>query len=144
MGLKQYVTSFGLIGIFALALIGFAMNFAIDNDASFSIVDDTEISKLSSDLQDTSFNKDAEDTYKSIIETTIDPGSQTAQSVGPFAVTLSNPLGPLTGVKNILQVGYVKIFGSKQGFGIFLSLFIGLLIFGGGLLLYKALRGFPD
>ena len=143
MGQIQLTTSLILIGLFSVAIIGFAMNFAIDNDAPVSISDDAELtdlySKTSGNLS--GFNTASESQYQSIIETTVAPESGVSQSVGSFAVTPANSVGV---TKNILSVGYKKIFGSDSGFNIFLVSLIGIIVFMLGLYLYKTLRGIPD
>jgi len=143
MGQIKLTISLVLISLFTFAIIGFAINFASDNDAAFSISDDVDINDLysSSESNLEGFSEDAESSYQSILETTIEPGSDSPQSTGSFAVTPGNALGT---TKNILQVGYIKIFGTGTGFGIFITAFIGVLVFIFGLYIYKTLRGQPD
>ena len=143
MGQIQLIVSLIMIGLFTFAIVGFAMYFAVDNDASISVADDPEMSSLyTSTEQDVNdFSSDSESQYQSIIETTLEPGSDAPQSVGPFAVTPINAIGV---VKNILQTGYIKIFGTGSGFGIFLTSLIAVITFMLGLFLYKTLRGLPD
>jgi len=143
MGQIQLITSLILIGLFTVAILSFAVNFATDNDAVISLSDDAEISSLISDTETNleQFEEDSEDTYTSIVETTIESGSGVAPSTGSFAIT---PLNSLSIAKNIMKVGYVKIFGTGTGFGVFLTSLISLLVFMIGLYLYKTLRGFPD
>jgi len=143
MGQIQFTTSLVLIGLFTVAIIGFAINFAEDNNSPISLSDDPELSSLYTRTTDdvSEFSEDAENTYSSIIDTTIAPESGSAQSTGPFAITPLNILGI---VKNIIEVGYLKIFGTGKGFGIFLTTFLGLLGFIIALYIYKTLRGNPD
>lgn len=143
MGQLKLIIGLITIALFAFALIGFAEKFAVDNDAYVRLSDDSEISGLSSDLEENlnEFGSDAEDSYASIIDTTIAPESGAAQSTGPFAIT---PLNAINVVKNIMEVGYVKIFGAGSGFGIFLGTLIATLTFLVGLYIYKTLRGMPD
>jgi len=143
MGQIQLIVSLIMIGLFTFAIVGFAMYFAVDNDASISVADDPEMSSLyTSTEQDVNdFSSDSESQYQSIIETTLEPGSDAPQSVGPFAVTPINAIGV---VKNILQTGYIKIFGTGSGFGIFLTSLMAIITFMLGLFLYKTLRGLPD
>jgi len=130
------------IALFTVAIFGFAIGFANDNDAVMSISDDTEISDFYSDagtdLSD--FKDDSEGTYASIIDTTVEPGSDVAQSAGPFAVSVSETVGI---GKNIIKLPYQKIFGSGSGFGIFFTIFGAIIVFLFGLFLYKTLRGNP-
>ncbi len=142
MGQIQLIGSLVMIGLFTIALIGFGINFAADNDSPIDIADDSEISSLydntKSDVGE--FEGDSSDQYQSILETTT--GEQgTAPSTGPFAVTPLNAIGV---VKNIMQTGYTKIFGTGDGFGIFLTSFIAIIVFIAGLYIYKTLRGLPD
>ena len=143
MGQIQLTMALIMIGLFTVAIIAFAVNFAIDNDAAVKITDDAEMSSLysstSGDVGD--FGTDSESQYQSIIETTLEAGADSPQSVGAFSVTPLNAIGV---VKNILQVGYKKIFGTGSGFGIFLTSLIAVITFMIGLFLYKTLKGMPD
>lgn len=143
MGQIKLTAALLMIGLFSIAVLTFAINFAGDNSAAVDISDDPEMNSLYSQSKSnvSGFNKDAEDTYESIIDTTVEPGSQTAPSTGPFAVTPLNAIGI---VQNIMETGYKKIFGTGSGFGIFLTALIGMLVFMIGLYLYKTLRGLPD
>ena len=130
------------IALFAIAIFGFAIGFANDNDAVMSISDDTEISDFYSDtgtdLSD--FKDNSEGTYASIIDTTVEPGSDVAQSTGPFAVSVTETVGI---GKNVIKLPYQKIFGSGAGFGIFFTIFGAIIVFLFWLFLYKTLRGNP-
>jgi len=137
-----WTISLVMIGLFAIAIIGFAINFASDNNSPVDIADDTEISNLytetGSNLSD--FNSASQDTYGSIINSTI---SQTASSgttatSGQFAIT---PVSSIGVTRNILKIGYIKIFGNDSGFGIFISTFIGLIVFITALLIWKTWAG---
>lgn len=143
MGQLQLTISLVMIGLFSVAVIGFAINFATDNNAPVDISDDTDISNLytrsSSNLS--GFASDSEGQYQSILETTIAPESGSAQSTAPFAIT---PANALSVVKNVMEVGYTKIFGSKSGFNIFFTSLIAVIVFAFGFFIYKTLRGMPD
>jgi len=131
-----------MIALFSIAIIGFSVGFANDNNAAISVVDDDEINSFYSDTRTSAENiKDnSEGTYESIIDTTVEPGSDVAQSAGPFAVSVSNIVGV---GKNVILVPYKKIFGSGSGFGIFFTVFGAVILFLFGLYLYKTLRGNP-
>lgn len=142
MGQIQLTVSLVMIGLFTIAIIGFGLNFANDNNAAVSIADDSEMSSLYSRTQGnvSAFEEDSESQYQSLIETTV--GSEgTAPSTGPFAVTPLNAIGV---VRNVLETGYIKIFGTGSGFGIFLTALIAIILFMLGLFIYKTLRGMPD
>lgn len=143
LGQIQFVVSLVLIGLFSIAIIAFAINFAADNNSPISVDDDAELSGLYTDVQGNldDYDEAAEDTYSSILNTTVSPESGTAQSAAPFAIT---PTSALSVVTNILFVAYQKIFGTGGNFAIFLVTFIGVLVFIVGFLVYKALRGLPN
>jgi len=131
-----------MIALFSIAIIGFAVGFANDNDAYISVSDDSEVNSFYEDTRTSASNiKDtSEGTYASIIDTTVEPGSDVAQSAAPFAVSVTNVVGV---GKNVILVPYKKIFGSGSGFGIFFTIFGGVILFLFGLYLYKTLRGNP-
>ena len=144
-----------MVTLFTIAIIGFSINFASDNDSVVDITQDPELSALSTQTTSgiSTFKDEAEGTYTSIIDTTIEPGSDVAQSTGPFAITPGNVMGV---TKNIIYLPYKKIFGGDvnytfteinpegdNGFKIFFTTFTAFLIFISGLLIYKTLRGNP-
>lgn len=144
MGQISLTTSLVLIGLFTIAILSFALNFAIDNDAAVSIADDPEMSTLSTSVigNASAFEEDATSTYSSIIETEISTGGTTSRSGSQYSITFLNAFGA---VKNIMLIGYVKIFGSGSGFGIFLTTFLGLITFMIGLYVVKTwIGGNPD
>jgi len=140
MGQINFTVALVMIGLFVVALIGFAINFASDNDAEVSLSDDPELSLLYTKTEGnlSRFDEGAESSYASIVDTTIDPAGQTTASGGQFAITPVNVIGV---VKNILKVGYIKIFGTGSGFGIFITTFLGLLVFIMGLYIWKTWAG---
>jgi len=131
-----------MVILFSIAIIGFSIGFATDNDAVMSIADDAELSSFNTDTRTdmTTFQTDANDTYQSIIETTVEPGSDVVQSSAPFALTVGNFVGVF---KNVVMLPYKKIFGSGDGFGIFFTTFLAFLVFIIGLLIYKTWKGNP-
>ena len=131
-----------MVILFSIAIIGFSIGFATDNDAVMSIADDAELSSFNTDARTDmiTFKTDANDTYQSIIETTVEPGSNVVQSSAPFALTVGNFVGVF---KNVVMLPYKKIFGSGDGFGIFFTTFLAFLVFIIGLLIYKTWKGNP-
>lgn len=143
MGQIQLTIALVSIALFTIAIIGFAVNFAVDNNAPINIADDPDIVSLRTNANNnvSAFGSGTEDQYNSILNTTIEPGSDIAQSSAPFAVTPTNAIGTS---KNILLVGYERIFGSNSGFAVFITALIAMIVFMLGLFLYKTLKGFPD
>ena len=131
------------LAAFTIALLGFATNFATDNNSFIDIADDSQITNLNNQVSSnlSEFREGSESTYQSIIESSIDAG-ETTTSGGQFAIT---PPSSIAIGKNILEVGYVKIFGTGSGFGIFLGTLIAAFGFMLILLLWKAWAGrMPD
>lgn len=143
----QLTVALIFIALFSLAIIGFATQFGIDNDVqtNLTITSDPNLqSFITEDRDDLDLYKtDAEGTYASIIDTTVEPGSDVVQSTGPFTVTISNVISV---VKNIILVPYRAIFGGGgdgNGFTIFFTIFGSVIVFLFGLFVYKTLRGNP-
>jgi len=144
MGQIQWTVSLVMIALFAIAIIGFAINFAEDNNSPVDIADDTEINTLYTDNQDelSDLKTGSEETYQSIVESSIEEGGQTTGTGGSFAIT---PPSIIAAAKNVLLIGYTKIFGSGDGFGIFITTFLTMIAFITGLLLWKTWAGrIPD
>jgi len=143
MGLSQLTISIVMIALFSIAIIGFATQFAIDNDAAISITDDSQMDSMDSNIQGnaSAFNTKGESTYSSIINSTISPGSEVFQSTAPFAITPGSLTAVLT---TITYTAYSKIFGTGSGFGIFFVTLLSVIAILFGFFIYKALRGIPD
>lgn len=138
----QWTVSLVLIGLFAVAIIGFSINFASDNSSPVSISNDPELSGLYGDINTNlgGLTNDTENTYTSIVNTSISPtsASGTTTTAGQFAIT---PANVISIVKNTLEVGYIKIFGTGSGFGVFITTFLGMIVFITGLLIWKTWAG---
>lgn len=140
MDLQKWVVGFVLFGLFTVALIGFAINFAADNNSAVDIADDQQIVNLYSDTQEGlgDLGTASETSTASIINSSISSGSLTTQTGSQFAITPSNAVS--TG-KNVIQVGYYRIFGTNSGFGIFFFSLLGVITFISGLMVWKAWVG---
>ena len=143
MGMIRTTGALMMIGVFTIAILGFVIQFASDNSAAVDISNDADIYNLYSKTNSnvSAFRDDASNTYTSLIKSTVEEGGSTAPSTGPFALTPLNAIGT---VKNIMTVGYHKIFGSGGSFGIFLTTITAFLGFILAFYAYKALRGIPD
>lgn len=138
----QWTISLVLIGLFTVAIIGFSINFASDNNSPINIANDLELSNLYTQTGEnlSGFNTGSEDTYASIINSSISPSSAsgTTTTAGQFSITPINIIGIVT---NILKVGYSKIFGNGAGFQIFLTTFLGMIVFITALYIWKTWAG---
>lgn len=142
MGQIQWTISLVMIGLFIVAILGFALNFAVDNNSPVNIADDPELSGAYTNTTGhlVGFNTGSEDTYNSTISSSISPtsASGTTATAGQFAITSSDIIGV---AKNTISIGYSKIFGSGNGFGIFITTFLGLIVFITALYLWKTWGG---
>jgi len=143
MGSIQLTTSIVMIILFSIAILGFATQFAVDNDAAISVADDPELSLMQTNLQSngSSFTSESENTYSSIINSTISPGSDVIPSTAVFSLTPSSLVKVL---KTITYSSYQKVFGSDSGFAIFFVTFIAIIVLLFALYVYKTLKGNPD
>lgn len=114
------------IALFSIAIVSFAINFANDNNSAINLGDDPELNLLETNINSnlSGFRGSSQNTYQSIINSAVAEGSETTQTGGQFAIT---PLNVIPIVSNIIKVGYIKIFGSSNGFSIFMTTFIALL-----------------
>lgn len=139
MGQISFTISLIMIALFSISIITFATNFATDNNSAIDISNDPELVLLNANANSnlSVFKDTSEDTYQSIIESSIEQ-ADTTPSGGQFAIT---PVSTVGTTKNILKVGYIKIFGTGAGFGIFITTFLGLIGFIFGLYLWKTWAG---
>jgi hypothetical protein len=143
MGQINFITSLVLIGLFTIALLGFALNFASDTGADISLANDAQIMAMSQGVtaNTTAFTSSSNQTYYNIVGATVTTGD-TTPSGQQFALTPINAIGT---VRNIVLVGYHKIFGTDSGFEIFILTFIAMLTFIIGLYIWKTWKGgMPD
>lgn len=140
MGQIQFTIALVMIGLFSVAVIGFATNFANDNSVAVDISDDSALSSLYTKQTGnlTQFGNDTQATYSSIANSTISAGDETTRSGGQFKIT---PVTAITFATSILYTGYTKIFGSDSGFAIFITTFLGLIVFIMGLYIWKTWAG---
>ena len=127
MSLSRTLVSFGMLVIFIIAILGFAMNFSEDNNSATDINDDTDIQSLydNATQKNSTYLSSANNTYASIVNSTIDPVGQTIVSGGIFTFGVGDYFSVF---KNIVAITYKKIFGGSDEFGVFFSILLGLII----------------
>jgi hypothetical protein len=126
MGQIGLTISITAIVLFTIALLGFSINFANDNDAPISIANDEVMGNLYSDAKTniSQIDEDSNSTYTSIVKSTVEGGSSTFKSAGALEITFSNLLPSFY---NVLRASYIRIFGADSDFGVFLLAFISLI-----------------
>jgi len=131
-----------MIAMFSIAIIGFAVGFANDTGAAISISDDPEMDAFDSMTRGnmSQFTDEAQDTYQSIAESTVESGSDVIKSSGSFTVTKKSMFNT---AYNIIKVGNKKIFGEGSTFLIFFEVFMWIIGFLFALYIIKTWRGSP-
>jgi hypothetical protein len=144
MGSQTELTiSITMIVLFSVAIIGFSIGFAIDNKADMSVADDPSVLSVYTTQKNsmTQLKQDTEDTHQSILDTTVEPGSDVVPSAAPFAITISGLTGAL---KNIITLPVKYIFGGYGSpFGIFFTTLIAVIALLFILYLIKTWKGNP-
>lgn len=139
----ELTISIVMIVLFSIAIFGFAINFANDNDAEMSISSDPTVSSTY-DMHKgnaSTFSSETESTYTSILDTTVQAGSDITPSAAPFAPTRGSLVNSL---KNIVMLPKNAIFGgSGSPFGIFFTVLISVVTLLFVLYLIKTWRGNP-
>lgn len=131
-----------MIGLFTSAIIGFSITFANDNNAAINIGNSkAEETRSLIDKDLSGFAASSEETYKSILETTIEPGSDVIPSMAPISLTM---WGLVDSLKNVIVLPITYIFGGWNSpfRGVFIT-FIGIIVFLFILYGIKTWRGNP-
>ena len=122
MGSQTELTiSIVFIVLFSIAVIGFSIGFAIDNDADISVNDSADVHTIYTGGASgiSTLKTNVEDTHQSILDTTVEPGSDVVPSAAPFAITIS---GLTNSFKNIITLPVKYVFGGYGSpFGIFFT-----------------------
>ena len=136
------MTSLTMIALFTIAIIGFTIGFANDNDAEIRLDNNTRMSSLYSSTRGGISNQkaDTEEAYSSIINTTIESGSDIIKS--PFVII--NSWGNIYRTfGTIINVVNEELFGDDPAFGLFFTILITTLGILFTLYVLKAWRGNP-
>lgn len=138
----QLTIALVMIAMFTIAVIGFAINFGVDNNAQMNIANNPQLNTLNANATTgiSTFSQTSNSTSNSILSTTIAAGSQSAPSVAPFVISITNPLGILTPLQAVFNAATTEF----PVLGIFFDAIVAILIFMLFLLAYKTLRGFPE
>lgn len=140
MDLQKWTIGFILFALFSIALIAFAIEFANDNNSVINVANDAQISGIltNSSVSLTNFGSAAQNQTQSIVNSSLPAGSLTTGSGGALSVAPQDaiPVG-----KNIIFVGYAKIFGNGGQYSIVFWTFMGIITFITGLMIWKAWIG---
>jgi hypothetical protein len=139
MGMESTLKNSVFIAIFAIAIVTFAVSFAIDNDSDISLAEDSRYGALSTGLQSDidSLQADAETSNSILQKTSLASGDQEiAGSGGQFKV---GPYGAIKMTIKSFTTSFNTLFGPE--FNFILIAFVSLLTFLIGYYIIKAWLG---
>jgi hypothetical protein len=142
-GTIEMTVSISMILLFSIAIIGFSIGFANDNNSAVSVADDENVALAYTSQKSgaVSLKEQSEGTYASILDTTVEPGSDVVPSAAPFALTGTSLVQSL---KNIVALPVTYIFGGKgSSFGVFFTILISIISLMIILYVYKTWKGNP-
>ena len=146
MGQIKFMGSMVMAFLFAIAIMGYATNFGIDNNVPILFENDTDLNNAKSSIENSAvtYTTQTNSSTKALYESTIAAGDRTTVTGGQFKGGVS---GAYEGIKTIITLGFKKIFGSDQdssGFGIILTTLTAFLTFVLSMYVWKTWRGNPD
>ena len=139
MGMETTLKSSVMITIFVIAIVTFAVQFAIDNDSDISLADDSRFTGLNSTLRANISNlkSDAEGSQEVLLKTSLASGdAEISGSGGQFKI---GPFTAMVMTVSSLTGGFNAIFGPE--FSFILVLFVALMTFLIGYYVIKAWLG---
>lgn len=139
MGMEGTLKSSVMITIFVIAIVTFAVQFAIDNDSDISLGNDNRFTSLNSTLRAnvTNMKADADVSQEVLMKTSLASGdAEISGSGGQFKI---GPFGAMAMTVSSLTAGFNLIFGSE--FNFILVMFVALFTFLIGYYVIKAWLG---
>ena len=143
MGEIKFFTSLVLILLFTIAVVGYAINFAQDNDSAVSIEDDEMMSGISDTLElglddvSTAINQSSEGFFISEEEVSGDADIVT-KTGGQFKLGLFPMIKTIGEIFNVIKI---KIFGGNPLLAIFLTALSFVLTYVGIRYIWKTWKG---
>ncbi len=126
MGFIKFSTVTIMIALFSISLITFAINFAVDNDASITLEDDGTYNNAKAETQTDveEFYSGSTTAFDSYQQSTISSQTEASEGGTQFKVT---PATSVSMTKRTLTTAWKNIFGADSGFGIVLTALISIL-----------------
>lgn len=141
-GIMQYSIAWIFVALFIVAIIGFAIGFANDNNSPVNIADDPELidtyEQVTGNLSN--FQPNTVAFLNSTLSSSISPSaaSGTTTTAGQYSIGLTDLINV---AKNTISIGYKEIFGENNSFAIFLTTFLSVIAFIFGYYIFKAWIG---
>ena len=144
MGQIKLMSSIIFIGLFCVALLSFAVNFANDNNSNYSLSENSEMISISDNIRlnvTQTVKEDFNRSSEAFSGSTLTGDDDETTGGGQFKVGIFSSTGMLT---SAMTAAFSTIFGKDNGFGIFISAFLGFIVYIFGLYAIKSWRGNPD
>ena len=140
MGMIKLLTSLAFVTIFGLAIIGYSIGFATDNQAVVNLNEDSDFSSADTSIRSDlgSFDDSSESSLNILMESKIASGDDNVEGGGQFK---TGPNDIISASKTIISASNEKIFGKGNEFGILFTVVISFIILIVGLYIWKTWKG---
>jgi hypothetical protein len=141
MGEIKFIVGLVMAGLFVIAIMTYAFNFASDNNAAIDLGDEDRfaVSKSEVEANTTQFVvKDINTSSRTFEESTLEAGSEVMEEGATFKVGRKSLL---SSVKSTLSLVRTYIFGGSSDLNIFLTAIFSVLSFIGIRYVYKSWIG---
>lgn len=125
MGEIKFVGALLMTALFSIAMMSFAINFADENNASYSLEEDFNSTLQNSQGSLTVFHGNVSESSDAFA--TSELGIIDAFKTG--GVFKKGGVSAIASTKNMLKEGYIKLFGTNNNFAIFLNTLFAFLSF---------------
>jgi len=143
MGEIKFIVGLTFAALFTIAIIAYVLNFGADNQVAINLADDPDLSptKTNTESDLTTFTTSINSSSGGFFKSDVESGDELLRGGAQFKTGPKEIIGT---TKTAASLGFSKIFGSDNQFGIILTTFISLLIFIAILYVWKSWRGNPD
>lgn len=141
MGQVKFLGSIFLIALFTIAVIGFVINFGVDNNSAVRLEDNPTMNSLSVDIKqdlDITTNDVNSSSVGFFGGTQIEGASDNTLTGGSFKLGISNMVRALGSIKRAIQQ---ELFGGDAGLGYFLTALFSFLTIVGIVYIWKTWKG---
>ena len=140
MGEIKFIGSLVLISLFAIAVIGYSVGFANDNNSNINLADDPQFSSMSSGLKNniTDFKTDTADSSEVFFKSTVGVAQETTVTGGDFKLGLGSLMASFGVISSAINT---NIFGGSAVFGIVLTALSSFLVYSGFRYIWKTWKG---
>ena len=138
MGQAKFLIALAFIAVFSLAVTGYVINFANDNNVAIDMGGDSDIIVLNSTTQGnlTTLKSESSDSSSAFFKAT--ESDQTEKTPGQFKFGFFEGIALVT---SAITLGFKKIFGSGTIFGIVITTFTAVIGLLAAMYIWKTLKG---